>query len=67
VAYFKVSFVPDSTSLRGLYKTAIILKVAGDIAPAAERVCCISFRYFGIARVKQEVIVIKKRWSATYT
>jgi hypothetical protein len=43
VAYFKVSVVPDPAWLRGLYKPAIILKVAGDIASAAGRIYWISF------------------------
>jgi len=60
MAYLKVSVVPDPTWLGGFYKTAIILKVAEDIAPAAGRVCWISFRYFGINRMKQEVVVIKE-------
>jgi len=60
LACFKVSVVPYPTWLRGLYRTAIILREAGDIAPGAGQVCWISFLYFGIARVKREIVVIKE-------
>jgi hypothetical protein len=54
------SIVPDPTWLRGFYKTAIIPKVAADIAPATGRVRWISFRYFGVACMKHEVVVTKE-------
>jgi hypothetical protein len=60
VDYFKLSVLRDPTWLRGFYRTAIILKEDGDIAPGAGRVCWISFLYFGIARLKQEVDVMKE-------
>jgi hypothetical protein len=60
VDYFKLSVLRDPTWLRGFYRIAITLKEAWDIAPGAGRVCWISFLYFGIARLKQEVDVIKE-------